>query len=244
MAAVAVRSSPAPRVLVVEDEHEIYDLIADMLEDEGIEVQCAQWDREAYLALGVRHGFAALLMDINLGQGTTGFDVAHFARQIDSEVPVISFSGQASEASLQSVRGAQQLLPCEALHARRPSRAPALYSRGRLNYLGRRRVCEAFGLGRARIDATQVLWAVGRRSRRLGSPYLGGQMRPECRAQSRAPDPLLVSCSAAFTHSARPSVARPSPASAARAYEAPPPTGDRAGRRLHSMGASITDALP
>lgn len=102
MAAIAVRSSPAPRVLVVEDEHEICDLIADMLEDERIEVQCAQSDRVAYLALGVRHGFAALLMDINLGQGPTGFDVARFARQIDSEVPVVFFSGQASEASFKA----------------------------------------------------------------------------------------------------------------------------------------------
>lgn len=102
MAAVAVRGSPAPRVLVVEDEHAICDLIADMLEGDGIEVQCAQSDREAYLALGAGHGFAALLMDINLGQGTTGFDVARFARQIDNEVPMVFFSGQASEASFKA----------------------------------------------------------------------------------------------------------------------------------------------
>lgn len=102
MAAAARQVSLPPRILVVEDERDICELIADWLEPEGFEILCALSDREAYLVLGRTHSFSAVLVDINLGKGTTGFDVARFARQMNADIPVIYLSGQSSEASFKA----------------------------------------------------------------------------------------------------------------------------------------------
>ena len=86
------------RVLVVEDDAHICELVSDILGAEGFETSCVTSDRLAYDRLR-DDGFAALVIDINLGPGTTGFDVARFARQIDPEIPVIYVSGQTTPAS-------------------------------------------------------------------------------------------------------------------------------------------------
>jgi len=95
--------SPAPptrRVLIVEDEAPVCELLSDMVRDEGFEARCAQSDREAYAALrGRRRAFACMIVDVNLGSGTTGYDVARFARNLQPGLPVIYVSGQTSEAS-------------------------------------------------------------------------------------------------------------------------------------------------
>jgi DNA-binding response OmpR family regulator len=83
---------------VVEDEHHICDLITEILEDAGLDVRCVGSDRDAYAVLG-RTDFAGLVVDINLGAGTTGYDVARFARQATPGLPTIYVSGQSSEAS-------------------------------------------------------------------------------------------------------------------------------------------------
>lgn len=43
-----------------------------------------------------------MVVDVNLRSGTTGCDVARFARQIDRALPVIYVSGQTSEASFRA----------------------------------------------------------------------------------------------------------------------------------------------
>lgn len=51
-------------------------------------------DKGAYAALRSRgERFDLLLLDVDLGEGTTGFDVARTARQLDPEVTVIFCSG-------------------------------------------------------------------------------------------------------------------------------------------------------
>ena len=103
MAAAAARQvSTVRRILVVEDEHQVCELISDMLGAEDLEVACVNSDRDAYRQLSRRGAFSAILVDINLGAGTTGFDVARFARQMDPELPVVYVSGQASEASFKA----------------------------------------------------------------------------------------------------------------------------------------------
>ena len=84
----------AARVLVVEDEAEVCDLIQQQLGDEGYEVVCAGNDDAAYRTLQREaRSFAALIVDINLGRGTTGFDVARHARRLDPAVPVVYVTG-------------------------------------------------------------------------------------------------------------------------------------------------------
>jgi DNA-binding response OmpR family regulator len=43
-----------------------------------------------------------MVVDVNLGAGTTGYDVARFARRIDPELAVIFVSGQTSRASFEA----------------------------------------------------------------------------------------------------------------------------------------------
>lgn len=94
-------------VLVVEDEAPICDMLSDMLEDAGYEVRCTQSDSAARQALRHRGVYACLIVDVNLGRGTTGYDVARHARLADPGVPVIYVSGQTSQESFaaNSVRG-------------------------------------------------------------------------------------------------------------------------------------------
>jgi two-component system, cell cycle response regulator CpdR len=88
------QTGASARVLVVEDEPEVCDLIHQQLADVGFEVVCAANDDVAYRTLQEEaRSFKALIVDINLGKGTTGFDVARHARRLNPEVPVIYVTG-------------------------------------------------------------------------------------------------------------------------------------------------------
>jgi DNA-binding response OmpR family regulator len=102
MSEAAVSPGSEARVLVVEDEAAICELLSDMLEMEGFRAHCVQTDRGAYDALRHDRSYACMILDVNLGSGTTGYDVARFARQIDPALPVIFVSGQTSTASFRA----------------------------------------------------------------------------------------------------------------------------------------------
>jgi len=87
------------RVLVVEDDQAICDLITETLAAAALEARCVATDRDAYALLAEPPEFDALILDINLGRGTTGYDIARFARQGEPGLPVIYVSGEASQAS-------------------------------------------------------------------------------------------------------------------------------------------------
>ena len=80
------------RILVVEDDSEICALLSDLLTEMGHEVTCAASDKEAYGAFQ-RETIEALVVDINLGRGTTGFDVARLARSFNPDLPVAYVTG-------------------------------------------------------------------------------------------------------------------------------------------------------
>jgi DNA-binding NtrC family response regulator len=87
-------ASPPRRVLVVDDEAEVCNLLHAILADAGYDPICAQGDTAAYEALEAERGsIVALVVDINLGQGTTGYDVARHARRVIPEVPVVYITG-------------------------------------------------------------------------------------------------------------------------------------------------------
>jgi len=102
MAAAARNISTNRRVLVVDDEHHVCELISDMLGEIGFELECVRSDRDAYARLSRGDGFGLLLVDVNLGAGTTGFDVARFARQTDPDLSILYVSGQASRESFKT----------------------------------------------------------------------------------------------------------------------------------------------
>ena len=85
-------------VLLVEDEAEVAELVEEALQDLGLQVTIALTDKAAYAALegGGAGGYDVLVTDINLGVGTTGFDVARRARQLNRRLAVIYITGQAA----------------------------------------------------------------------------------------------------------------------------------------------------
>jgi DNA-binding response OmpR family regulator len=83
-----------PAVLLVEDEADLAELIADALGAQGLQVRVALSDEAAYQALeDAAAGFTALVTDVNLGVGTTGFDVARRARQLNGGLKVVYITG-------------------------------------------------------------------------------------------------------------------------------------------------------
>jgi DNA-binding response OmpR family regulator len=99
MSEISPRPQAADRVLVVEDEPHICELLSDILEFEGLEPHCVQSDVRAFEALRGARSFACMIVDVNLGSGTTGYDVARYARSISSALPIVFVSGQTSQAS-------------------------------------------------------------------------------------------------------------------------------------------------
>jgi CheY-like chemotaxis protein len=90
------------QVLVVEDDCAVAGVICDMIHAAGWECHCVRSDREAYAFISTPPAIRALVVDINLGAGTTGFDVARFARQAVPDVPVVYVTGEASPQSFKS----------------------------------------------------------------------------------------------------------------------------------------------
>lgn len=96
----AALASLPPRVLVVEDDLRVLGVISDALTECGFECVCAVNDAVAYRELDAGDGpYAALVADINLGAGTTGFDVARRARTKQPALPVVYVTA-AEQASI------------------------------------------------------------------------------------------------------------------------------------------------
>ena len=102
MAAAARRLDPARRILVVDDEEAMCLLMSEVLEEAGFEVHCIQTDRGAYTALSGVLAYDALVVDVNLGPGVTGFDVARFARRMRPSLAVVYVSGDANASSFRA----------------------------------------------------------------------------------------------------------------------------------------------
>lgn len=84
-------------VLVVEDEAEVLAVVQDALERRGVTVRTAETDEHAYAILEAEaRSFQLLIADINLGVGTTGFDVARRARQLHPDLQVVYITGHAA----------------------------------------------------------------------------------------------------------------------------------------------------
>jgi DNA-binding response OmpR family regulator len=92
------------QVLLVEDEAFIAEMIQDALKDRGLEVKSVYTDRSAYAVLeDAAQSFAVLIADINLGPGTTGFDVARRARELHPGLKVVYITGHAAHLQKQGV---------------------------------------------------------------------------------------------------------------------------------------------
>lgn len=84
----------ARQILIVEDEPLIGLGLKDCFERSGARVLWVKSDQAAYIALDARERtFDLLVLDVDLGRGTTGFDVARYARKLNETVGIIFSSG-------------------------------------------------------------------------------------------------------------------------------------------------------
>ncbi|MBV9577624.1 MAG: response regulator [Chloroflexi bacterium] len=88
----------ASRVLLVEDEVLVRSVIADELREGGYEVIEAETGDEA-AQLIEREWFDLLLTDVRLPGTLDGIDLAHRARSIRPQLPVLVVSGYAEQIS-------------------------------------------------------------------------------------------------------------------------------------------------
>ncbi len=94
-------------VLVVEDDRDVCELVRDELQARGLQVQSAASDTAAYRLLDAgATGIDLLIADINLGAGTTGFDVSRHARRLNPAIKVLYITGLSAQLERFGVEGA------------------------------------------------------------------------------------------------------------------------------------------
>lgn len=86
----------APRILVIDDEPLIADLVCTVLEDEGYDLTCLSSAEAALTEIETRDNFDALITDIDLGGPIDGFEIARRARAHRPDSAVIYISGAAA----------------------------------------------------------------------------------------------------------------------------------------------------
>jgi DNA-binding NtrC family response regulator len=84
-------------ILLVEDEPVLLDIIRTTLEDGGYDVVAAENGSSAIRALDERPSdFVALVTDIRIGKGPSGWDVARHARALKPQVSVVYMTGDSA----------------------------------------------------------------------------------------------------------------------------------------------------
>ncbi len=102
----------ATDILVVDDEQDIRELVAGILEDEGYAVRTAQDSERALTALRERRP-ALLILDIWMqGGGMDGLELLDMVKALDQDLPVIMISGHGTiETAVSAIkRGAYDFL--------------------------------------------------------------------------------------------------------------------------------------
>lgn len=91
VAAVPVGELPSTRLLVVDDEDFVRDLLSEILEGENCEVELAQDGTEA-LALFREREFDAVFTDVGM-PGMSGWELAREIRQVNKQIPIAIITG-------------------------------------------------------------------------------------------------------------------------------------------------------
>lgn len=88
-----------PSILIVEDEMLILHMMESALEDGGFKVMLASSGERASQMLEAQNPpFRAVVTDVHLGLGKSGWEVAKHAREIDPMIAVIYVTGHGADA--------------------------------------------------------------------------------------------------------------------------------------------------
>jgi DNA-binding NtrC family response regulator len=91
------------RILVVEDERLLSEMLADVLTEQGFDVEVVAEAADALARLGRGQACDVLFTDINLGDGLDGVALSVAARRLRPGLPVVYCSG--SVVSLREIGG-------------------------------------------------------------------------------------------------------------------------------------------
>ncbi len=80
-----------PRILIVDDEEPVRELMREILEDEGFEVAVAREGREA-LSMFEKKSFDAVFTDVGM-PGMSGWELARAIRECNDSVPLAVITG-------------------------------------------------------------------------------------------------------------------------------------------------------
>jgi two-component system response regulator HydG len=94
-ARTSVANGALPRVLLVDDERDLLDVLAQELGDMGFDVTALDNGRAALDAVG-RRRFDALITDLKM-PGMDGLEMLRLLKQTDPHLPVIVITGYASD---------------------------------------------------------------------------------------------------------------------------------------------------
>lgn len=99
-----------PRILVIDDERDITDIVKDTLEDRGYEVQVRHTADTGLAAFREdSQDISVVLLDIAL-QGESGIDTLEQIRLVSADTPVVFMSGYIAGESEAKVLGATDVL--------------------------------------------------------------------------------------------------------------------------------------
>ena len=93
-----IQVSELPLILVIEDESALQELVKDSLGDAGFDADVLSSGEEALSLLqdGTKN-YRAIVTDVNLKGGMTGWDVARKAREVDPGFPVVYMTGASAD---------------------------------------------------------------------------------------------------------------------------------------------------
>lgn len=96
-----------PKVLVLDDEADIAEMVCDVLEEDGFDLVCMTSGDEALQRIGEEDKFDVVITDINLGGEVDGIDIARRAREVKPDATIIYTSGAAAKrVAYEGIRGA------------------------------------------------------------------------------------------------------------------------------------------
>jgi DNA-binding response OmpR family regulator len=96
---------PGPKVLLVEDEPMLSELLTEALTDKGFAVHAAPDAHNALQHLLSGAAVDILFTDIDLGDGMDGAQLARIARELRPKLPIIYASGRRSMCEFRTVSG-------------------------------------------------------------------------------------------------------------------------------------------
>jgi CheY-like chemotaxis protein len=89
-------------ILVVEDDLAVSEVISETLRGRGFHVECVRTDHQAYARITSFPTPDGLVLDVNLGRGASGYDIARFARQALPDVAIVYVTGRAPPDSFKA----------------------------------------------------------------------------------------------------------------------------------------------